>query len=54
MMLEYMQRGSVFIKMQVSDLKNEFLERYFSGIVQKIKWIETKLNLLLKLEIVFR
>ena len=30
-------KGSVFIKMQVSNLKNEFLDEHFSIIFLKIK-----------------
>ena len=34
---EYLQKGSVFIKLEVSNLKNEFLGRCFSRIFLRIK-----------------
>ena len=34
---EYMQKGSVFTKFQASNLKNQFLDRYFFRIFLKIK-----------------
>ena len=34
---QYLQKGSVFIKLQASNLKNEFLNRYFSRMFLKIK-----------------
>ena len=34
---EYMQKCSVFVKLQVFNLKNEFFDRYFSRIFIKIK-----------------
>ena len=41
---EYLQKDSVFVKSQASNLKNEFLNRYFSRICIRIKWKEIRLN----------
>ena len=41
-------KGSVFIKMQVSNMKNEFLDEHFSIIFLKIKWNEIKLSYSIK------
>ena len=35
---EYLQKGSVFVKLQVSKLKNEFIDRDFSRIFIRIRW----------------
>ena len=44
---EYLQNGWVFIKLEISNLKNEFFCRYFSRIFLKINWNEIRLYLLL-------
>ena len=40
----FVGKGSVFIKLQVSKLKNEFLDNYFSRIFHKTKLNKIKLN----------
>ena len=41
---EYLQKVSISVKLQVSNLNNEFLDRYFSRIFMRIKRNEIKLN----------